>query len=427
MLSLETVLKPVQRTIFERVQSVSRQQSLPCAVVGGAIRDALLHRDIGDLDFVVEGHAPLLAITLQERYGGSVVQHPRFRTATWLIDEVPVDFATARSERYLSPAALPIVEPTTLLDDLRRRDFAINCLAVRLEDGALLDQFGGISDLRERLIRALHPGSFVDDPTRIFRAARYAARLGFSVESHTLNWIQNGLRFLAALSGERIKYEMESIFRESTRVSCLAILGSWGVFKSLSIPMPDAITIHKRLDIGENTRLLQPWKNHGLQDKAIPDSTVEGWGAITYNQGQLAGSRWINWLPLESELRDGLVALGALGTINRALFHGTQASEQSALLGGFGELALRIGWLFDGDASKRIACKTEWDTWRWIKPSVTGDDLKAQGLKPGPAYTRVLNRLRTALIDRQITTRAEELAYLRELLGIEFLILPPTV
>ena len=156
-------------------------------VVGGLVRDALLERSPAahDLDVVVEGDALAVARALADAVGGVLVEHERFLTASvTLADRKRVDLVTARSERYERPGALPHVLPALIAQDLKRRDFTVNTLAVELASGGfgLLDPLGGGADLARRKLRILHPLSFVEDPTRIFRAARYAARLGFALD-----------------------------------------------------------------------------------------------------------------------------------------------------------------------------------------------------------------------------------------------------
>src|SRR3954464_6111046 len=155
-------------------------------VVGGAVRDVLLGRTPHALDFVVEGDAVAVARRAAERLGGRVTVHERFGTATVEAAEATFDLAGARRERYERPGALPEVElGASLRDDLARRDFTVNAIALHLADGALTFHPGACEDLDARRLRVLHDGSFADDPTRLLRMARYAARLAFAVEPHT--------------------------------------------------------------------------------------------------------------------------------------------------------------------------------------------------------------------------------------------------
>ena len=155
-------------------------------LVGGPVRDALLGTPVKDLDFVLEGEAAEVARRLAAELGGRVVSHARFGTASLLCGDVRVDLVTARKETYPHPGALPQVSAGTISDDLARRDFSVNALAIPLavNDPQVMDAHGGIADLRLGLIRTLHSESFVDDPTRVLRAVRYEQRLGFRIEEN---------------------------------------------------------------------------------------------------------------------------------------------------------------------------------------------------------------------------------------------------
>jgi tRNA nucleotidyltransferase (CCA-adding enzyme) len=229
----------------ERVDVLARLQQAPGAevvlgavadepgvhVVGGAVRDALLDRVPRELDLVVEGDAVAVARRAAARVGGTVVVHPRFGTATVSADGYAFDLAGARRERYVRPGALPDVElGATLEEDLRRRDFTVNALAARLADGALTALPGAREDLQAGALRVLHERSFLDDPTRLLRLARYAARLGFAVEPATDELAAEAVRAgaLAAVSGERIGSELRLLAREP-QPAALAALERHGV------------------------------------------------------------------------------------------------------------------------------------------------------------------------------------------------------
>ena len=180
--------------LLQAAGTVASKKGFRLYVVGGFVRDLLLGMPNLDIDLVVEGSAVAMAKAMANRFGGEVRGHPRFGTAKWLLEgssftSLPaIDFVGARRESYAQPGALPDVEPGSIEQDLLRRDFSINTLAICLNDGCfgqLLDLFGGVADLRAGAIRVLHDLSFVDDPTRILRAVRYEARLNFRIEPHT--------------------------------------------------------------------------------------------------------------------------------------------------------------------------------------------------------------------------------------------------
>ncbi len=198
------------RAVLDRVGAVARDHGFAVYLVGGFVRDLLLGRETRDLDLVVDGDGLGFAAALAGELGGQVRTYPAFLTA--VVTEpsgLQLDIATSRSERYPSPAALPEVQPAGLGQDLFRRDFTVNTMAVRLPPGArpeLVDPFGGRQDLEERTLRVLHDRSFLDDPTRVLRGIRFEVRLGFRFSPETLA-LARAAHF-EGLSGSRLREEL---------------------------------------------------------------------------------------------------------------------------------------------------------------------------------------------------------------------------
>ena len=208
-------------------------------LVGGFVRDLLLERASLDIDIVVETDAMQVAKTVRSRWNGILDMHPQFGTATVTPanPNLPkIDFATARRETYKTAGALPIVVYGTITDDLYRRDFSINALAMCLDErafGTIVDKVGGLEDLEKGIVRVLHTRSFTDDPTRIFRACRYAERYGFRIANTDARLIQDARAVLAQLSGERIRNEINSILLEENAPRILQRLAEFGVYDTI--------------------------------------------------------------------------------------------------------------------------------------------------------------------------------------------------
>jgi tRNA nucleotidyltransferase (CCA-adding enzyme) len=214
---------------FERVRSAA--EGLPVYVVGGVVRDLLIGEPRSDLDLVVEGEIGPLADAL----GGEVTEHERFGTATVELEDGEIDIAQARAETYPEPGALPEVTPATIAEDLARRDFSINAMAVPISgDGELLDPHGGVDDLGAGIVRVLHDRSFVDDPTRALRAARYAARLGFELDPETEALLRE--TDLTTISSDRLVDELGRIAMEEKPSAALQLVADWGLIRLGSRP-----------------------------------------------------------------------------------------------------------------------------------------------------------------------------------------------
>ena len=229
----------VPREILDLLRKIGSKTRLPICVVGGFVRDLLLGRENLDLDIVVEGDAISFARGLGESWCWEVQKHDRFGTATLIQPSgTRIDFAGARSETYEHPGALPLVSPGTIEDDLHRRDFSINALAVRLNSegfGELLDCVDGVEDLRAGRVRALHSESYLDDPTRIFRAVRYEGRFEFQIEENDQSRIHDMLRrgVLNRISGERIRNEINRILSEDAVPRVVRRLLEFDVFRAI--------------------------------------------------------------------------------------------------------------------------------------------------------------------------------------------------
>ena len=209
------------------IGSIAGELGYPVYVVGGFVRDLLLGVEDYDLDIVVEGDGIHFAKVLSHRLGVDFIKHKQFGTATLVAhDKVKVDIATARKEVYESPASLPKVTPGTVRDDLARRDFSINAMAVDISEkgfGRIVDFFKGREDLKKKIIRLLHPISFIDDPTRILRAIRFEQRFGFAMELTTRMLLKEAVhkQMLEKVHKHRLRDELVLLLKEPAVLKCI--------------------------------------------------------------------------------------------------------------------------------------------------------------------------------------------------------------
>lgn len=250
-MSLLNELPTPQRRAIDIVREVSAEKDCRPFLVGGPVRDILLGRPAIDIDLTLEDGASTLARALAKRIDGRVRSFPQFLTYKVTANEFPeIDITTARRERYRKPGSLPAVTAGRLKDDLVRRDFSINAIAVDLRTGALHDPTQGRRDIEEQLVRVLHDQSFIDDPTRIFRAVRLAVRLGFTLETHTAELMRDAIANAAldTISKERIWRELFLAMEEAEAPEVLANLCEHGALRTL-FGQRDAAELRSRLDL----------------------------------------------------------------------------------------------------------------------------------------------------------------------------------
>jgi tRNA nucleotidyltransferase (CCA-adding enzyme) len=342
---------------LETVRAAARQ---PVYLVGGAVRDLLLGRDRADVDLMVEGDATALAAEL----GGANSEHDRFGTVKVDVDGHEVDIVGARTESYERPGALPTVTPAASIEeDLARRDFTINAMAIPLQgEPRLIDPFGGRRDLEQGLLRVLHDRSFVDDPTRAIRAARYASRFGFGLAPESEELLRQ--TDLTTVSADRRRTELERLAAEEEACAGFELLGAWGVIDL----RPGGIELMEAVD----SLLRTPhWAEEVPRERALVAAALGPPGA----EEVLASM----WMPKPGE--------------------GVELAERRDPVELILARAMGADWLDNYLTS-----------WRRIRLEIDGDDLIAAGVEQGPAVGRGLRAARHRKLEGEISGREQELA-----------------
>jgi tRNA nucleotidyltransferase (CCA-adding enzyme) len=387
-------------------------------LVGGVVRDVLSSTILerADLDVVVEGDGLGLARALGEAQGASVVEHGRFLTASIRRPSGErIDVATARSERYESPGALPRVMPASIGPDLARRDFTINAMAVEItgDDMRLCDPHGGRSDLGRRRLRILHPLSFVDDPTRIFRGARYAARLDLVYDGWTAACQSVALRVGAypALSGQRIAAELERVLDDARPDVALRRLGAAGAFRLLDPRHRFTRATGER--VGALPALWTWARSRGLDVTRLDSALV----ALLVEQPADVGPAALRRLGFTGEplARVGR-ALDTARTQAARLAATPPGAQRARVLREHTDLALSALWLV-GDPAVRAALEWWTDSARRVRPALRGEDVVELGVRRGPAVAEVLDGLRDRRLDGGLDDREAEIEYVRHWLA----------
>ena len=474
---------PRYQTICAAVARLAARAGAPAYLVGGTVRDRLLRMPLTDLDIVIIGDAPALARRLADQMNAGLTIHPRFGTATVAISDTDtaaaanaittIDLVTARRETYPRPGALPVVEPGSLHDDLARRDFTINAMAIPLTPDAaravvdpnnIVDPHNGRADLTAGVIRILHPQSFRDDPTRILRAARYAARFNFPLAADTLPPLRQALadHALDTISGDRIRHELERILNEPSPASALRLADRWGILAAIHpdltarhLPDPNAARQRSQLDGSTSTVIpatstvipatstvipaqagtclaesagspaRPPEKNpcHAAAQPAStdrqPDSDLDldsdsasplTWLAMLAwplpAPAARALARRLNAPAAWTRLLDDTARLAAL--LPALAIPGQPPSAICALLDRIAPPALAAGAALFPDAAAANTIARYRNEWQPITPRLNGADLIRLGIPPGPAVDETLRALRQARLDGAAPTIEDE-------------------
>ena len=379
---------------------MAQSQGQGLYLVGGVVRDLFLGRTNLDLDLVVEGDAINLAHQLISITQGKIVTHPRFGTAKLQWDEWSVDLATARSETYAKPGALPTVKPGSIRDDLFRRDFTINTMAIELNPdryGELLDLYGGRNDLAHKLVRVLHEKSFIDDATRIWRALRYEQRLSFQLEPATLELLKRDIHWLDRISGDRVRHELELILKEEYPEKILRRADELGVLVKLH---PSLKGNGWLADKFEQARQLSspdlPSVGLYLVLLAYPLTTEESKQLISYLR-----------LPklVAQTLRDTISIKTKLQSLANPEL---TPSGIYSLLYGYSSPAIVANSLAGDSPATRQHLNLFLNKLRYIKPALSGEDLKRMGVAQGPRIKEILNLLHEARLDGKVGSKKDE-------------------
>lgn len=389
-------------------------------VVGGCVRDLLLGIKNLDLDLVVEGDGIAFARTLGDLLQARVKVHERFGTAILMLPEgFKLDVATARTEYYEYPTALPTVEQGSIKKDLYRRDFTINALAVRLNGkgfGDVLDFYGGQRDLNDKVIRVLHGLSFVEDPTRVFRAIRFESRFGFHLGKDTAALIAGAVKMnlFQRLSGHRLLEELKLLLGERESKQAIKRLAELNLLKFIHPKLSWSTRLDQLLAAIEEA---VDWYRLLYLDRKMDVWVVYMMGLIEVLPERAVKDLLKRFPISEPEATRLKMARVSCHNVIRRLASKRPLSPADVyhLLSGLSDETLLILMAKSKGETVKRQVSAFLMSYQHVKPILTGTDLKAMGLKPGPQFKKLLDRLLTARLNGDVETEAEERQFLHQL------------
>jgi tRNA nucleotidyltransferase (CCA-adding enzyme) len=405
----EEVLKKL-----EDIGNLADQLGYHAYLVGGFVRDMILHDENCDIDIVIEGDGIIFAEEMSKRFNVKMRSHKEFATAKIIYpDGFKVDIASARLEYYKAPAALPVVEHSSLKLDLHRRDFTINTLAISLNKntfGELIDFFGAQRDIKEKTIRVLHSLSFVEDPTRVFRAIRFELRFGFKIGKHTLDLIKNAvkLNFLAKIRGKRVWTELALILQEGSPEAILKRLEDLDLLKFIS----NMIVFNREKEkLFMQMHAVLKWHEFLYQGKAPEKLQYYVLGLLDHMKHEDI-PEFCKQMEMSERTKKKIIENGervrqAMAKLSMGISIMKKSAVYRTLEPLSREVKLFIMARTKSDEIKKAisAYITNCDSY---KPFTTGEDLKKLAIQEGPIYKEVLETLKDAKIDMNLKTKDEE-------------------
>ena len=402
---LASKLDPEKSQLIRSVGQLASEIGINIFLVGGAVRDLIIGRPIEDLDLVVEGDAEDIAYQIAKRLSGRVISTSKFSTAKLKVDGSTLDLVTARREYYPQSGALPEVMPGTIKDDLERRDFSINTLAFPIHDlaaGEIINEFGGLEDIRDSLVRVLHDKSFRDDPTRMIRAIRYEKRLGFKIEFNTQNLLVSHAAMLRNVTGNRIRNEMANVLKESEVGELLLRLHSVGILGNIHPALEKALgTLEDAVDKGIEKHLGEQF-----------------WvGLLSYSMTSESFEELIDRLGIPGRCSKLVRELASLKKV-LSLMENSDISpvEVYDILYHYDPTVIKV--CIAAEKNRDSVKNVIWfqNIFPLTKPFLNGKDLLLLGVAEGPDVGRMLARLRRAKVLGSLGSKSDEIEFVRSII-----------
>jgi tRNA nucleotidyltransferase (CCA-adding enzyme) len=413
-------LKKEQIVLLDSIAKMASIHNVSVYVVGGFVRDLLLNIENLDLDLVVEGDGISFSNDLAEKFFGSTKSHHEFGTSKLTLqDDSHVDVATARTEHYSHSAALPKIKPSSIKLDLARRDFTVNSMAIKLDKQGmffLIDIFGGENDLKKGFIRVLHDLSFIDDPSRIFRAVRFEQRFNFRIDDETRDLMLSAIesKLIDQLSGQRVINEIKLILNEYDPKKCVDRMRELYLFQTFS---PEISSHDFNWSVIEKIDSALIWLETTISISERPKKWRVYFLGLFITMKGVAFEKSVKRLHLSVKISNWIRLDRKFFDEAKRYLDEERELKPSQVYDIFSKLSSEaVVLLLAACFSERVCSYTELYFNQYCelaKIKLTGDDLMKMGMQPGPAFNNIFKALRDARINGQVVSRNEEVIFVR--------------
>ena len=402
---IKSKFNSVEQKLLNKAEIAAQSSSVKLYLVGGPVRDLLLGNIIHDLDFLIDGEIDSFIHEFSKVINSQPISSSQFKTFKYRIGDNEIDIALARTEVYPFPGSLPNIKPSNIHEDLYRRDFTINAIALQLfpKPYKLIDPVNGIEELKNKRIKIIHEKSFQDDPTRIFRAIRYSSRFDFPIEQKTIDLIHQDMNFISSLSGKRILNELIKYLSENDTSNSLSSLTKYNILQFIDNNFPSNEEFITRLHVFKNEK-------YSLNEKEVLLLAI-----LCSNMNQIQLNKFITRFSLSKKQTKILIDLNQINKKISSVSVMKKASSITNLFDKYEIKALKFASIILADNKFTQMVNSYINIWSNIKPYNNGNEITKILSIDKTKLSSIIQKVRDAIINGQISSKADEMKFLKKL------------
>ena len=402
---IKSKFNSVEQKLLNKAEIAAQSSSVKLYLVGGPVRDLLLGNIIHDLDFLIDGEIDSFIHEFSKVINSQPISSSQFKTFKYRIGDNEIDIALARTEVYPFPGSLPNIKPSNIHEDLYRRDFTINAIALQLfpKPYKLIDPVNGIEELKNKRIKIIHEKSFQDDPTRIFRAIRYSSRFDFPIEQKTIDLIHQDMNFISSLTGKRILNELIKYLSENDTSNSLSSLTKYNILQFIDNNFPSNEEFITRLHVFKNEK-------YSLNEKEVLLLAI-----LCSNMNQIQLNKFITRFSLSKKQTKILIDLNQINKKISSVSVMKKASSITNLFDKYEIKALKFASIISENNKFTQMVNSYINIWSNIKPYNNGNEITKILSIDKTKLSSIIQKVRDAIINGQISSKADEMKFLKKL------------